>query len=265
MDVSSLPTTPESIRRLAELGQNFTQILGIVTGVSVTFGWLLAASFYDKFDVRPEEVGVTFSTLVASTLPIGIVGLVLGLGIRKLLRLASDVRSTTVSIRGWVKVVVSTPVMFVVVAATASMCYMSWPALDAASPASALIAFAVCGTATALTMVLFCNAPFVIQLRVAAAALLIILIACVIVYPLWWGDKMADDAKAGDPVTFEVMPGIPIIQVVEVRPISADPTKPLPVTGCVLRFGAANGTSLLLTDGIVWRVADQNIIVSSRC
>jgi hypothetical protein len=59
--------------------------------------------------------------------------------------------------------------------------------------------------------------------------------------------------------------GVHLIKVDEVRVTSADPDKPSPVTGCVLRLGSGTGTSVFVAGGTVVRASDQNISVTSPC
>jgi hypothetical protein len=78
------------------------------------------------------------------------------------------------------------------------------------------------------------------------------------------GDRFADEALAGRPVDFGVF-GTSVIRVLEVGVLSANPAKPSPATGYVLRLGGKAGTSLFVVGGRVIRVFDQNVTVSSPC
>ncbi|MEA5364151.1 hypothetical protein VA596_31775 [Amycolatopsis sp., V23-08] len=115
----------------------------------------------------------------------------------------------------------------------------------------------------ALTEVRF-SLPGRYLLRGVAGVLTGFVVVFLLVAPFRLGDRFADDVVAGRPVDFGVL-GTSVISVPEVRLSSADPTKPSPAAGCVLRLGGNAGTSLFVVGGRVIRVSDQNVTVSSSC
>ncbi|MEU0535827.1 hypothetical protein [Amycolatopsis tolypomycina] len=101
-------------------------------------------------------------------------------------------------------------------------------------------------------------------LRGLAGALTGFVVVFLLILPFRLGDRFAGDALAGRPVDFGLL-GTSVIRAPEVRLSPADPAKPAPATGCVLRLGGNAGTSLFVAGGRVIRVSDQNVTVSSSC
>jgi hypothetical protein len=101
-------------------------------------------------------------------------------------------------------------------------------------------------------------------LRATAGLLAGFTVVFLVVLPFRLGDRLADDAFAGKPVSFGFL-GMSAIKTVQVRLASADPAKPPPTSECVLRLGSNAGTSLFVAGGRVIRVSDQNVTVLSPC
>jgi hypothetical protein len=165
---------------ISEWAGQAAQITTGVAGLSYGFGWVLMARFYGSLGVEPEEVGITFTWLVARAFLVGLAALAVLLAARWLQGRATLVRSTDLVLS------VGTEVRF------------------------------------------------------------------------------AADARAGRPVDFGLL-GMSAIRVTPVRLSSADPARPSPAAGCVLRLGGSAGTSLFMVEGRVIRLSDQNVAVSSPC
>jgi hypothetical protein len=210
--------TTSKLAGVSEWAAQAAQITTGVAGLSYAFGWILMARFYGALGVDPEDVGITFTWLVARAFLVGLVALAAFLAVRWLQNRATSAQSM------WITLSIGIGVLAEV--------HLSLPGRY--------------------------------LLRGLAGALAGFAVVFLVVLPFRLGDRFADDALAGRPVDFDVF-GTTVLRAPEVRLSSADPAKPSPSTGCVLRLGGNAGTSLFIAGGRVLRVSDQNVTVSSSC
>jgi hypothetical protein len=257
--------------RLSEWFGQAAQIATGIGGVSYAFGWLLTARFYGSLGIDPEEAGVTFSWLVVRAFLIGLLGLVVVLGVRRLLQLAARSGPITRLVQSRTAIVVSLLLTCAGMAGIVALAYTVWLAPDGADSTSAVIAILGCGVLIGLAVFRLRPSSFSLRwnsrywLRGVAGALLGFLIVCLALLPFRLGDRLAGEVRAGHPVTVDALPGVPAIKVVEVLLSPADPAGPNSAAGCALRLGGGAGTSLFMVDGKVLRVSDQNVMVTSPC
>jgi hypothetical protein len=248
-----------------------TQIVTGIAGASYAFGWLLTARFYGALDVDPEEVGITFSWLVIRAFLIGLLGLLVVLGARKLLELAARSRPFNLFVRSRVAIAAALLLACIGMAGIVALAYVVWLAPGNTDPTGAIVAIFGCGVLVGLAVLRLRPSSFNFQwngrywLRGTAGALLGFLVVSLVFLPFRLGDRLAAEVRAGRPVTVDVLPGVPAITAIEVRVTSVDPVKPSPASGCILRLGDVAGTSLFMIDRKVLRVSDQNVIVTSPC
>jgi hypothetical protein len=205
---------------ISEWAGQAAQITTGVAGLSYGFGWVLMARFYGSLGVEPEEVGITFTWLVARAFLVGLAALAVLLAARWLQGRATLVRSTDL----------------------------------------------VLSVGTEVRSLMEVRLPLHGRhwLRGVAGALVGFIVVFLLVLPFRLGDRFAADARAGRPVDFGLL-GMSAIRVTPVRLSSADPARPSPAAGCVLRLGGSAGTSLFMVEGRVIRLSDQNVAVSSPC
>ncbi|MGW5740996.1 hypothetical protein [Amycolatopsis sp. NPDC003861] len=79
---------------VSEWAAQAAQITTGVAGLSYAFGWLLMARFYGVLGVDPEDVGITFTWLVARAFLVGLVALAAFLAVRWLQNRATSAQST---------------------------------------------------------------------------------------------------------------------------------------------------------------------------
>ncbi|ACZ86514.1 hypothetical protein [Streptosporangium roseum] len=86
--------TRPTVAGISEWAGQAAQITTGVAGLSYAFGWVLMARFYGTLGVEPEDVGITFTWLVARAFLVGLLALTVLLVARWLQSRATAVRST---------------------------------------------------------------------------------------------------------------------------------------------------------------------------
>jgi hypothetical protein len=271
-DLAAIEPSPGLTGALSEWFGQAAQIATGISGVSYAFGWLLTARFYGGLGVDPEEVGVTFSWLVIRAFLIGLLGLVVMLGVRQLLRLATAGGGPiTRLVQSKTAIVLSLLLTCAGMAGIIVLAYIVWFVPDGTDPTATVIAILACAALIGMVVWWLRPSSFSLRwnsrywLRALAGALLGFVVTMLVLLPFRLGDRLAADVRAGRPVTIDVLPGVPAIKTVAVRVVSADPAKPSPASGCALRLGSGGGTSVFVAGGKVMRISDQNITVTSPC
>jgi len=245
------------------------QIASGIGGISYAFGWLLTDRFYGDLGVEPEEVSITFPWLVVRAFLVGLVGLCVAAVIRTLFRLAARSQPINRLVQSRTAIVALLLLSCIGVAGIVSLAYLVWFTVPGSNSIGIVaVAFAVSigigvlvATLRPATLTVRLDARYL--LRGVAGALLGFVIVSLIILPFRLGDQLADEVRAGQP--FAIGLGLGTIKADRVRLSAADPSKPSPVSGCVLRLGSNGGTSLFVVNGRVMRLSDQNITVVAAC
>ncbi|RCG28235.1 hypothetical protein DQ384_24190 [Sphaerisporangium album] len=262
---------PSLTGTLSEWFGQAAQIATGISGMSYAFGWLLTARFYGGLGVDPEEVGVTFSWLVVRAFLIGLLGLVVVLGVRRLLQVAGRSGPITRLVQSRTSIILSLLLTCAGMAGVIVLAYLVWLAPAGTDPTGTVIAIFACAALIGLIVWWMRPSSFRLRwnsrywLRGLAGALLGFLVTATALLPFRLGDRLVAEVRAGRPVTIDVLPGVSAIKVAEVRVTSADPATPGPAVTCVLRLGGGAGTSVFVAEGKVLRVSDQNVTVTSPC
>ncbi|WP_306205674.1 hypothetical protein [Actinoplanes sp. RD1] len=249
-----------------------TQVVTGVAGFSYAFGWVLTARFYGEFGVDPESAGVTFGWLAIRAFLVGLASLGIFLVARGVARFATAVpdrparlagpRLAAVTVGGCLAVAV----VVLLVRGTLG---------SPVSPGEIITAVAV-ALVTAFA-VLFGLRPELIEARPRlgqiisglAGFLIGFAVVALLLTPYRLGAHLADDIRAGRPVSLPIVPGVPALQAPRTRLSLVEPgvvaPEVRPFLGCVIRLGGANGVSLYYADGRVLRVADEIVHSVSSC
>lgn len=269
-------TQPSTLDGLSSWFGRAAQIITGLAGASYAFGWMLAARFYGSFGVAPEDVGISFERLAIRAFVVGAIGLSLFLGVRWLLSTAT--RGRTV-----IRIVESRAAIFLIiftccigVSLVVAFLLATWVTYHG-DPVSwvSVISVLVCGVAPAL-LILWLKPPSVqigwnssLWLRGMAGAVLGFVVAGLILLPYRLGDHLASSVRAGTPVTVPVVPGIAGLEVTRVRLSPVDDSfkglDPLLARSCLLRLGAADGTSIYYMKGRILRIADSAVAAVVSC
>jgi hypothetical protein len=244
-----------SLRLLVEVG-------GVLTGIFYFVGWIFLVRLLDKFGVSPDEIGLTFSSLVVRSIFISVPLALIILGYLGLLELKYKLSPVMYS------------VLSITIGSLAAIAYAVW-ALNAV-----LVNIAVVLTLAALVisgLILAANLKEWHRLRrrrnsriaVGSALLLAVLLLAT---PLQYASYVADQLESGHVGYFGPIPGTPVFRVEEVFVLEAgkdSPPEPLPI-GCATLLGSANGiTVVLLGYGddpqIPWRLSTETINLRRGC
>ncbi|MFD6697276.1 hypothetical protein [Micromonospora aurantiaca (nom. illeg.)] len=252
------------------------QIVTGVSGISYAFGWLATARFYGTFGVDPEEAGITFGWLAIRAFLIGLTGLVVFVISRRLLQVAERSAPVVHIVESRGAIAVLSFVCCMGTAGLVALCYVGWATTRSGNADTVAVTFILLAGAVSTALVLRWRPPEVqmgwntsLWLRGLAGALLGFLGVSLLLLPYQLSDHLAADVRAGREVRLPVAPGVPALQVTQVRLAAVDSQSPpshLPsFTTCVSRLGGASGTSLYYIDGRVLRIADQNVIALGPC
>lgn len=208
--------------------------LAIGGPVFYALGRLMAETFFHRFGVIPEEIGLSYGSLVlpAATVAVAVVAVV-----------ALAAASGEVFAALWLVWVIVAPISFLL------STDRGWADIRRIGVILAIVgALALVGLAQAWA-----------ARGVALAGLAIGTVAFLLGTAWLAADRAADQALAGYAAQVRLgpinVPGV-AARLVRVEGLTGGPAA---VTGCVIHLGSSDGLTVLVVDGVTWRVPSDSI------
>lgn len=237
----------------------------VVAAFIYGFGWVLAARFYGKFGVSPEEVGVGFAFLLVRAVFVLVASAVVLGSIWWALRWLSERV-------GWLEIPASSPLKWVAVvtAVVAASLAASLVSIMSALPIivpllASLLTKSMADVAGRIRRINFGRV-----LRAISWVFGVVGVAMVLLAPFFIADRLAHQVRAGKELAVSVLPGVAGLRV---QKVTATTTDAMPVTAsvpngsCVSLFGASQEVAVLYDPktGVTSRVPVGRLSLEQPC
>ncbi|MEV4313346.1 hypothetical protein [Actinocrispum sp. NPDC049592] len=231
-------TEPETISRWTMLAW----VTALSGPLAYVLGRVVVETFYGRFDVLPVEVGLRYDSLVAPTLLIMIGTATTGLIVIALGRLA-------IAIGGVAAV-------FLIMTFFREGTLFTWRGLG-------LLTLLLAGVAAFALLGVLEGA---VGYRRYLVALIVLLAGTMATLSIMSASSAADDAQAGRPVSLNLL-GLPVnaIRATPVRLTGIEAASRPSADTCVLLLGSADGVTVVLDHGVVWRVPADVANTATGC
>ena len=235
------------LRLLVELG-------GLLSIVLYGLSWIFVVHLFDRFEIAPEDVGITAQWLIVrsttTAVPLAVIAAII---------FSDEALRYIIGTRG-VRIVQLSSLASVLI--FMPIWYIYWKGNYPNSTVFITVAFCLSFVVFMFAVLRERSSSSRSNRRLMLVSAIVFLVATT-VYPWNLSDVYADDIRAGTNTSIYIIPGFTLIQLTHVDVLRVNENErptPLP-KGCATLLGSANGITVLFltSDQSIWHLSTQEI------